>query len=128
VNIPTQPTSQHDGILGALPTMWYGTSAIDADASPWVNAPMGSIYFTPTGNWTKGTNGWAIADAGVDGAVDGQEFIVQINTASTTFVHNGAVGSETPFAMNGSANKTAATNDCFHFVVVGGFAREVRRA
>lgn len=65
---------------------------------------------------------------GVDGAVDGQEFIVQVNDNNTTFRHNNASGSETPFAMNGSAHKTAANNDTFHFVVVGGFAREVRRA
>jgi hypothetical protein len=81
-----------------------------------------------TGDRWRTNNSGATSVTGVDGAVDGQEFIVTNSTSNTTFVHNGAVGSETPFAMNGSANKTAASNDTMHFVVVGGFAREVRRA
>jgi hypothetical protein len=81
-----------------------------------------------SGDRWRTQNGSAISVTGVDGAVDGQEFMVQINDTNTTFVHNGAVGSETPFAMQGSANKTGATNEVYQFVVVGGFAREVRRA
>jgi hypothetical protein len=108
-----------------------------ADAKTWGRLIKSSWQFWGNGDTTpnissgdrwRTQNGSPTLVSGVDGAVDGQEFIVQINDANTTFKHNGAVSGEMPFAMNGSANKLAATNDTFHFVVLGGFAREVRRA
>jgi hypothetical protein len=91
---------------------------VDGDTTPDIS----------TGDRWRTNNSGATSVTGVDGAVDGQEFLVQVNDTNTTFKHNAAVGSETPFAMNGSADKTGANNDTFSFVVVAGFAREVRRA
>ena len=58
MNIPTQPTTQHDGIIGNLPTMWYGVTALVATASPWRDVANGSRYITSTETYEKTTNGW----------------------------------------------------------------------
>ena len=32
------------GVDGPVPSVWYGTNALDGDAYPWLQAPVGSIY------------------------------------------------------------------------------------
>jgi Pectate lyase superfamily protein len=84
VNIPTQPTTQHDSILGALPTMWYGTTAPNASAVPWSAAVIGSVYFTNDGNYTKTADGWVPDIAG------------QIQNVKTFGARGDATGDDSP--------------------------------
>lgn len=39
------------GIDGPVPSVWYGPLALDGDAYPWLQAPLGSIYY-----YISGTN------------------------------------------------------------------------
>lgn len=41
---PTTPQFVQPGVGAASPAGWYGTDVPDGDASPWVNAPVGSEY------------------------------------------------------------------------------------
>lgn len=45
MQIVNYDTDRHDAILGANPNLWWGTDENpDGDASPWTEAPVGSIY------------------------------------------------------------------------------------
>lgn len=37
------------GIDGPVPSVWYGPLALDGDAYPWLQAPLGSIYYYISG-------------------------------------------------------------------------------
>lgn len=66
--IPTTPQFYSDAIYGRLPVIWYGKVARDGDASPWKDAPIGSIYIANVSGtltiWVKDANAGADADWG----------------------------------------------------------------
>lgn len=61
MNIPAEPTTLHTGILGSLPTAWFGATHPTNDAHPWRSAPRGSLYLSPSGTYEKGAAGWTSA-------------------------------------------------------------------
>lgn len=47
--IPNAPVILQDNVLGKLPSIWYGVSAVDADVAPWIDVAIGSEYTYVTG-------------------------------------------------------------------------------
>jgi hypothetical protein len=66
--IPTVPQMAQTAVEGALPVIWYGLTARDGDASPWKEAPIGSIYIANVSGtltiWVKDAANVADADWG----------------------------------------------------------------
>jgi hypothetical protein len=42
--IPSSPVIIHDNVLGKLPSIWYGETALDGTVAPFTTVAVGSIY------------------------------------------------------------------------------------
>ena len=68
MEIPFEPRIYYHPIHGKSPSIWYGLTARDGDASPWKDVAIGSIYVANVSGtvtwWVKDANNVADADWG----------------------------------------------------------------
>lgn len=100
MNIPTQPTTQHHGILGPLPTQWYGVTAPNGATDPWNVAAIGSLYIANVNGtltiWAKSANNGTATD-----------WTSQIHSATPALYAQGAVNTLQAGALQNGTDQSS---------------------